>query len=84
MIHGRCREDDLVAIMACFLLLSSVHLAIERARQGAFLSHPKGKAVPALPVVETLDRGQPPLFALLLAQHPARPCHGLAGSGSGS
>jgi hypothetical protein len=36
VIHGRCREDDLVAIMAyriqCFfLLLSSAHLAIERA-----------------------------------------------------
>lgn len=36
MIHGWCREDDLVAIMACFLLLSSVHLAIERA-----LGYPK-------------------------------------------
>jgi hypothetical protein len=35
---------------------SSGYLAIERARQGAFLSHPKGMAVPALRFVEALDR----------------------------
>jgi len=58
------------------------YLVIERACQGAFSSHPKGKVLPALRVVEALDRGHAPLFALLLAQHPARPCHGLAGSGS--
>ena len=55
--------------------------AIERACQGAFSSHPKGMALPALCFVEALDRGLVPLFALLLAQHPAGPCHGLAGRG---
>ena len=32
------------------------YLAIERARQDAFLSHPKGMAPPALRFVEALDR----------------------------
>jgi hypothetical protein len=59
------------------------YLAIERARQGAFSSHPKGKPLPALRVVEVLDRGDSPLFALLLAQHPAGTCHGPAGGGFG-
>jgi hypothetical protein len=57
----------------------SPYLASERARQGAFSSHPKGKTLPALRVVEALDRGLAPLFALLLAQHPAGSCHGLVG-----
>ena len=59
---------------------SSYYLAIERACQGAFSSHPKGKSLPALRFVEALDRAAGPLFALLLAQHPAGTCHGLAGS----
>jgi len=63
---------------------SGYYLAIERACQGAFSSHPKGKALTALRVVEALDRGHAPLFALLLAQHPTGPCHSLAGSGFGS
>lgn len=63
---------------------SSGYLAIERACQGAFSSHPKDKALPALRVVEALDRGHAPLFALLLAQHPAGLCHGLASSGFGA
>jgi hypothetical protein len=58
------------------------YLAIEGARQGAFSSHPKGMDLPALRVVEALDRGWAPLFALLLVQHPAGPCHGLVGSGA--
>lgn len=33
------------------------YLAIERARQGAFSSHPKGKALPTLRFVKALDRG---------------------------
>ena len=61
---------------------SICYLANERALQGAFSSHPKGKALPALRVVKELDRGHAPLFALLLAQHPAEPCDGLAGTGS--
>ena len=32
------------------------YLAIERARQGAFSSHPKGMALPVLRFVEMLDR----------------------------
>lgn len=63
---------------------SSRYLAIERACQGAFSSHPKGKALPALRVVEALDRAASPLFALLLAQHPPEPCHGLTGSRFGA
>jgi len=59
------------------------YVASERACQSAFSSHPKGKALPALRLVEALDRGAAPAFALLLAQHPAGPCHGLAGSGFG-
>jgi len=59
------------------------YLANERACQGAFSSHPKGKALPAPCVVEALDRALGPLFALLLAQHPAGPCHGLVSSRSG-
>ena len=55
------------------------YLAIERACQGVFSFHPSGKAQPALRVVEALDRAFGPLFALLLAQHPSGPCHGLAG-----
>ena len=35
---------------------SSCYLPIERARQGAFSSHPKGMALPALRFVEALDR----------------------------
>jgi hypothetical protein len=35
---------------------SKDYLAIERARQGAFSSHPKGMALPALRFVEALDR----------------------------
>ena len=58
------------------------YLANERVRQGAFSSHPKGKALLALRFVEALDRGHAPLFTLLLAQHPAGPCHGLAGTRS--
>ncbi len=61
---------------------SNCYLAIERARQGAFSSHPKGLTLPALRFVEALDRGCAPLFAHLLAQHPAGSGHGLAGSGS--
>ena len=57
--------------------------AIERACQGAFSSHPKGKALPALRFVEALGRGAAPAFPLLLAQHSAGPCHGRAGSGFG-
>ena len=53
------------------------YLAIERARQGPSSSHPKG-ALPALRVVEALDRAACPLLPLLLAQHPAGSCHGLA------
>jgi hypothetical protein len=56
------------------------YLAIERVRQGALWSHPKGKSLTAPCVVKGLDRGQAPLFALLLAQHPAGTCHGPAGS----
>jgi hypothetical protein len=37
-------------------------------------------ALPALRFVEALDRERTRLFALLLAQHPAGPCHGLADS----
>ena len=55
---------------------SGNYLAIERACQGAFWSHPKGKALPALRIVEAFDRGSAPLFTLLLAQHLAGPCHG--------
>ncbi len=62
---------------------SRCYLAIERALQGVSSSHPKGKTLSALRVVEALDRGHAPLFALLLAQHPAGSCHGLVGSGSG-
>jgi len=58
------------------------YLASERACQGALSSHPKGKTLPALRFVEALDRAAGPLFALLLAQHPAGPCHGLAGHGA--
>jgi len=58
------------------------YLANERACQSAFSSHPKGKALTALRVVEALDRAAGPLFALLLAQHPAGPCHGLVGHGA--
>ena len=39
---------------------SGHYLAIERACQGAYSSHPKGKALPALRVVEALDRGVSP------------------------
>ena len=60
---------------------SRAYLAIERVCQGASSSHPEGKALPALHFVEVLDRGHAPLFTLLLAQHPARPCHSLGGSG---
>ena len=35
---------------------SGHYLAIERARHGAFSSHPKGMALPALRFVEALDR----------------------------
>ena len=35
---------------------SGGYLAIERARQGGFASHPKGMALPALRFVEALDR----------------------------
>jgi len=63
---------------------SGHYLAIERARQSASSSHPKGKTLPALRVVESLDRAAGPLFALLLAQHPAGPCHGLVGRGFGA
>ena len=35
---------------------SRAYLPIERARQDAFSSHPKGMALPALRVVEALDR----------------------------
>ena len=35
---------------------SSYYLAIERACQGAFSSHPKGMALPAPRFVEALDR----------------------------
>jgi hypothetical protein len=59
------------------------YLAIERACQCVFSSHPKGMTVPALRFVEALNRGAAPLFAHLLAQHPAGSCHGLAGSGFG-
>ncbi len=62
---------------------SGFYLAIERARQGAFSSHPKGMALPAPRFVEALDRASGPPFALLLAQHPAGPRHGLDGVGSG-
>jgi hypothetical protein len=61
---------------------SGHYLAIKRARQGASSSHLKGKALPALRVVEALDRASGPLFVLLLAQHPTELCHGLAGDGS--
>jgi hypothetical protein len=36
------------------------YLAIERACQVAFSSHPEGKALPALRFVEALDRGFSP------------------------
>ena len=36
------------------------YLAIERTRQGAFSSHPKGMALPALRFVEALERAPPP------------------------
>jgi hypothetical protein len=36
------------------------YLAIERARQGAFSSYPKGMALTALHFVEALDRGFSP------------------------
>ena len=49
------------------------YLAIERARQRAFSSHPKGMDLPALRFVETLDRGLAPAFAFLLQRHPAGP-----------
>ncbi len=39
---------------------SQAYLAIERARQGAFASHPKGMVLPALRFVEALDRGASP------------------------
>src|SRR5206468_2088451 len=35
---------------------SRAYLAIERTRQGAFSSHPKGMALPVLRFVEALDR----------------------------
>ena len=35
---------------------SKAYLAIKRARQGAFASHPKGMALPALRFVEAFDR----------------------------
>ena len=60
---------------------SGHYLANERACQGASSSHPRGKTLPALRVVEVLDRAASPLFALLLAQHPAGSCHGRAGKG---
>lgn len=61
---------------------SGHYLAIERACQSAFSSHPQGKSQPALRFVEALDRATSPLFALLLAQHSVGTCHGLASSGS--
>ena len=48
---------------------SGHYLAIERARQGAFSSHPKGMALPALGFVEALDRGLSP--ALHTSPSPA-------------
>ena len=39
---------------------SSAYLAIERTLQGAFASHPKGMALPALCIVEVLDRASWP------------------------
>ena len=39
---------------------SGCYLAIERARQAAFSSHPKGMVLPALRFVEALDRGFSP------------------------
>ena len=45
------------------------NLAIERACQGAFSSHPKGMALPALRFVEALDRGFGP--ALRTSPSPA-------------
>ncbi len=63
---------------------SGHYLAIERARQGASSSHPKGKPLPALRIVEALDRAAGPLFALLLAQHPPGACHGHTGSRFGA
>ena len=43
---------------------SGHYLAIERARQGAFSSHPKGMVLPALRFVEALDRAfRPALHA---------------------
>ena len=50
---------------------SGYYLAIERARQGAFASHPKGMALPLLRFVEALERATSPLVTLRLAQHPA-------------
>jgi len=51
---------------------SGDYFAIERRRQGAFASHPKGIALPALHYVKALHRGPAgPLFALFLVQHPA-------------
>jgi hypothetical protein len=39
---------------------SRSYLAIERARQGAFSSHPKGMVLPAHRFVEALGRGASP------------------------
>jgi len=50
---------------------SGAYFAIERARKGAFASHPKGMVLPAHRCVEALDRRTATLFALLLALHPA-------------
>ena len=41
---------------------STGYLAIERARQGAFSFHPMGMALPALRLVEALDRAARPVL----------------------
>ena len=58
------------------------YLAIERACQGAFSSHPKGMALPGLRFVEALDRGFSPALHTSPSAAPGR-SHVTALAGTG-
>ena len=61
---------------------SLYYLAIDRVRQGALSSHPKGMALPGLRFVEALDRGfAPALYASPSAASGRNHVTALAGSG---
>ena len=62
---------------------SGHYLAIERARQNAFSSHPKGMALPVLRFVEALDRAfRPALHTSPSAASGRSHVTALAGGGS--